>query len=368
MSEIKPELGFYIWQYCLGFLFVYLDSHFEENPPCMEMECGEYNFDDISPLPIGDEAAEVKDIVLCKIMYTDEFKQVFSYLRALMEKEELSRRAMYVACRAISLVPAHYTVWEYKFRIVKELVNKNEYDVLQELEWCSHVSLANEKNYQIWHYREMVIELLINTAYGGEKEKYDLCGEYDIIKQMLARDTKNYHVWSHKRWVVQYFGLFRSGEELQYTETLIDEDVRNNSAWNFRHFILFGDKADAKKNRDTLSHEIGFTISQIARAITNPSSWNYLKFLYGECLQEEFRDLYDEIKKTVLQYTLSASGDEERLPDQGHHRVAVPAFEVLAEMHAHEGDADAQRHVYGLLAEKLDPVRRNYWKYKSSLV
>ncbi|CAI8504844.1 unnamed protein product [Pichia kudriavzevii] len=214
----------------------------------------------------------------------------------------------------------------------------------------------------------MVIELLINTAYGGEKEKYDLCGEYDIIKQMLARDTKNYHVWSHKRWVVQYFGLFRSGEELQYTETLIDEDVRNNSAWNFRHFILFGDKADAKKNRDTLSHEIGFTISQISRAITNPSSWNYLKFLYGECLQEEFRDLYDEIKKTVLQYTLSASGDEERLLDQGHHRVAVPAFEVLAEMHAHEGDADAQRHVYGLLAEKLDPVRRNYWKYKSSLV
>ena len=75
------------------------------------MNNDKYNFDDITPLPVSDEAPETKDVVLCKIMYTVEFETVFWYLRALMAKTNFSERAMYVACCAISIVPAHYTVF-----------------------------------------------------------------------------------------------------------------------------------------------------------------------------------------------------------------------------------------------------------------
>ena len=37
-------------------------------------------------------------------------------------------------------------------------------------------------------------------------------------------------------WVVRTFGLW--AEELEYTAAMIDDDVRNNSAWNQRFFCV----------------------------------------------------------------------------------------------------------------------------------
>lgn len=326
------------------------------------MDTDEYTFEDITPIPIGDESAETKDVVLCKIMYTEEFKVVFAYLRALMEKGELSRRALYVACRAISLVPAHYTVWEYKYRIVEQLASEQEYDILEELEWCSDIALKNEKNYQIWHYREMVIGLLVRTGHAGDREKYDLGNEYEIVNAMLANDEKNYHVWSYKRWMVEYFGLFRNDAEMAYTEQMISADVRNNSAWNFRHFLVFG---DGRYGKECIVEEIGFTALQIEQAITNPSSWNYMRFLYSLCVQEGLRDGAQEIKAVVLKYS---SVLDARELDLSKERMAVPAYELLASVYRTEGDKQKERCVYTLLRDRLDPVRKNYWNYCISLV
>ena len=73
---------------------------------------------------------------------------------------------------------------------------------------------------------------------------------------ILADDAKNYHAWQHRQWVIkvgvagwvstvrsslgclllQTFSLW--GEELHYVDRLIQEDLRNNSAWNQRYFIV----------------------------------------------------------------------------------------------------------------------------------
>ena len=58
-------------------------------------------------------------------------------------------------------------------------------------------------------------------------------GEADFISQMFELDAKNYHVWSYRQWLVRRFELWDEGE-LEATEKLIEEDVRNNSAWNHR--------------------------------------------------------------------------------------------------------------------------------------
>lgn len=52
----------------------------------------------------------------------------------------------------------------------------------------------------------------------------------------LDTDTKNYHAWAHRQVVVAASGTWR--QEMEYVEQLIQQDVRNNSAWNQRMFVL----------------------------------------------------------------------------------------------------------------------------------
>ena len=53
---------------------------------------------------------------------------------------------------------------------------------------------------------------------------------------ILQGDSKNYHVWSHRQWLCSRFGAFDS--ELAFVDRLLASDVRNNSAWNHRFFVL----------------------------------------------------------------------------------------------------------------------------------
>lgn len=53
---------------------------------------------------------------------------------------------------------------------------------------------------------------------------------------MLSMDAKNYHSWAHRQALVAAWGLWDS--ELEFVDSLLDQDSRNNSAWNQRYFIL----------------------------------------------------------------------------------------------------------------------------------
>lgn len=44
---------------------------------------------------------------------------------------------------------------------------------------------------------------------------------------------------ANRQWLVRRFNLWENGE-IEYLNELLDDDVRNNSAWNHRFFVLFG--------------------------------------------------------------------------------------------------------------------------------
>ncbi len=63
-------------------------------------------------------------------------------------------------------------------------------------------------------------------------------------------------------------------KELKYVTRLIKDDVRNNSAWNERYFVLSNSPNLTKEN---LELDIQFTWTQIELAMSNESPWNYMK-------------------------------------------------------------------------------------------
>jgi len=64
---------------------------------------------------------------------------------------------------------------------------------------------------------------------------------------------------------------------------LLVDDIRNNSAWNHRFFIVFdtlplhSPKLTSEEFKAIVDREIEFTKQQILKAPNNPSAWNYLR-------------------------------------------------------------------------------------------
>lgn len=72
---------------------------------------------------------------------------------------------------------------------------------------------------------------------------------------MFELDAKNYHVWSYRQWLVRRFDLWDEGE-LEATEQLIEDDVRNNSAWNHRFFVVSGCEPSKLEDKNVVEREI----------------------------------------------------------------------------------------------------------------
>lgn len=72
--------------------------------------------------------------------------------------------------------------------------------------------------------------------------------------------------------VIFFFSLFDG--ELEYVDSLLNDDVRNNSAWNQRYFVI--NNTTGFKD-DILNREIEYTLFHIKTAAENESAWNYLR-------------------------------------------------------------------------------------------
>lgn len=126
-----------------------------------------------------------------------------AYLRAVMAAKEHSPRALQLTDHIISMNPAHYTVWLYRFAIIEAL----NISIPDEIAWLNEVSLEHLKNYQIWNHRQLLLDHYYPAIASDAEAVRDLArSESDFIAQMLALDAKNYHVWSYRQYLVRKLG------------------------------------------------------------------------------------------------------------------------------------------------------------------
>lgn len=314
-----------------------------------------------------------------------------------------------------------------------------------ELKWLDEVSFRNLKNYQIWHHRQGLASLLptdptplqtpatssSNLSSSAIAQSLSastrstlstfISSEQTFLAQILSLDTKNYHVWSYRQWLCNRFPSFllpshtpqtsptktvadfyRSHPEVAAIDTMIEEDVRNNSAWSHRYFILFGNHELAyaksqnppvilkKVNEEQLLEkaglldatlvqaEIDFAKTQIEKAPQNGSPWNYLKGVLrhghvnittvkdfcegflgpdGDLWTDQWVDV--EIEDSV---SGEKSTERQKLGVQSSH-----AIEWLSEIYGLDGTEDGRtrsKECLRSLSEKWDIIRRGFWDYK----
>ncbi|XP_003383939.1 PREDICTED: protein farnesyltransferase/geranylgeranyltransferase type-1 subunit alpha-like [Amphimedon queenslandica] len=287
------------------------------------------NWKDIEPIPQDDGPNPV-----VQIAYTDKFKDVYDYLRAVIRKGEKTERVLELTMDAIECNPANYTVWHYRREVLQELKK----DLKSELEFAEETVLNEPKNYQVWYHRQKLVEWSNDPS----RELY-------LTAEVFKDDSKNYHAWQHRQWTIRTYGLWSN--ELEFVDGLLKEDFRNNSAWNQRYFVIINTTGYTE---EVVKNEVKYVIDFIKVAPNNESAWNYLTgILKGGRISdhEPVLKLIDSLRSQHVPspFLLSTMIDvyEEEVAN-GKKESLEKAVKICEE-----------------LGSKIDPVRKRYWEYTS---
>jgi len=292
---------------------------------------------DVTPIPQNDGPVPV-----VQIAYSERFKDVHDYFRAVLKSGEKSERVLDLTEDALELNPANYTVWHYRREVLKGL----DANIKQELQYCREMIEEHPKNYQVWQHRRVLVEWL-----------QDPSSELRLTEIVLSMDQKNYHAWQHRQWVLLAFNLF--DQELTFINRLLDEDVRNNSAWNQRFYVI---NQTTRWTPEVVRREVEFTMDKISLVKRNESAWNYLRGILSHCESQEVARAERAAVKKKCEDLIDSDCDSSYL-----HGFMVELFKHQLEDSSENQEETLQKitQFCSKLSEELDPVRCKYWKFIS---
>ncbi|KLO06398.1 protein prenylyltransferase [Schizopora paradoxa] len=373
---------------------------------------------DITPIPQYAENANP----IAPIFYTEAYKDATDYFRAVVKAGELSPRVLELTESVIRLNPAHYSAWQYRYKVIVAINSPlaPEHALMNELA-TNHL-----KTYQVWHHRRLLLLLAakrLSESKGEDKDAIALSPETELgfIASVLKKDEKNYHTWAFRQWVLATFfsplsnlssTLFSTSpmneeeasayrlsmldDEIAFVESMLHADIRNNSAWNHRFFINFKLGTDVvmksthnvaefdNEEKDIVGRELSYTKEKIALAPNNASAWNYIRGVL-----ELAKIPFSSLTSFVLPYTRShgQEADDDQiidldnpLPSSSSDLPAPPALEFLADIY--ERDAETLRSaeqseqatvkeklqkaipIWRSLSEDHDVTRKKYWEHR----
>lgn len=148
-------------------------------------------------------------------------------------------------------------------------------------------------------------------------------------------------------------------DELNYVDQLIAEDMRNNSAWNQRFFVL----QHTGLTPEVITREAHYVMNRIRLIKNNESTWNFLRGLL------EFEDgLLDQLPE-VGNFCEELYGENNRSPYllaflvDLHMERALSSETDIYDVAAKEYSQKRALELCEAMITEHDKIRRRYWSY-----
>jgi len=302
-------------------------------------------FADLEPL-LQEEGEEP----IVRIAYPPGFETAMNYFRRVLVNGEYSERTLRLSAEIIGHNAANYTAWLFRRRCLTELYGASAADGNRvawevELAYTTEMAMNNMKNYQVWHHRRAVVDALKDGSQ-----------ELAFIRTVLSDsgDAKNYHAWGHRQWVLRTFGGWEA--ELAYVEELLQQDLRNNSAWNQRFYVL--QSSQDLKQLDVVRGEVAYALRYIDMAPSNPSPWHYLKGVAEPLGLTQFPEIRQACERLAGAGAAASEGAAAATP-------CTHALSMLLDLLSEEsGSATPQASALCRQLQELDPIRAPYWRWR----
>lgn len=143
---------------------------------------------------------------------------------------------------------------------------------------------------------------------------------------------------------------------MDFVDSLIIEDVRNNSAWNQRYFVMNNHQGWSDLN---VQREICYTLEKIKFVKNNESAWNYLRGVL----------LHDKRGMSGNAVVLSFCDELYRNRCRSPYLLAfiIDICDEAIKKDDISGSYNAHRAIElcEALATKYDKIRSKYWNYLS---
>ncbi|KAF8636922.1 hypothetical protein AX17_003173 [Amanita inopinata Kibby_2008] len=295
---------------------------------------------------------------VASIFYSDEYKDATDYFRGIVKTGEKSERVLELTESIIRQNPAHYTAWQYRYETLLAI----DAPLDDELRLMDELAIKFLKTYQVWHHRQLLVTLT-------RKPKAELAF---IALALSEDDQKNYHTWSYRQWLLSYFNDEEDlwSGELDFVDEMLTKDVRNNSAWHHRFFVVWasGVRRGEEDRERILRRELIYVKQNISLAPNNLAAWNYLRGML-DYIKLPYSTVIDFVKLYAVPFDPSRDiVDLENPPPSGLARLpCVHAVEFLADIHEREGSRsgiETAIELWKSLANELDTMRKNYWEYR----
>ncbi|KAJ9108994.1 hypothetical protein QFC21_000320 [Naganishia friedmannii] len=309
---------------------------------------------------------------LVPIAYSREYSDAMDYFRAIASAQEYSERALDLTEHIIRRNPAHYTVWQYRMSTLLAL----QKDLQQELQLMNEFAEENLKSYQVWHHRLTLITHM-------EPQLAELTKEIEFIHDSLMPDPKNYHTWAYLNWLYSSFSNLpeeRGGDrfysqswnaELEWCERMLDSNHRFLRARSLEDQDRQSEKIQSLSDDDDERGEV------IGRGDgRNNSAWNWRWYLVitRRGAKPDVGTELDTIPAPSVISSIPSNPPPVITPANPDTPLPVPfAIEWLADCKAELAAATESIDVYtaaaGLyheLAERWDVMRKTYWRFRQS--
>jgi protein farnesyltransferase/geranylgeranyltransferase type-1 subunit alpha len=107
-------------------------------------------------------------VKLLKIKYTEKETKIMDIFRAILLSKEISLRVYEFTSIVIEFFSTNYAAWVLRRQCIDKI---KEIELIKELNWLDEMMLLNQKNYQIWHHRKLLIDKMNDAS--NEKKLLD---------------------------------------------------------------------------------------------------------------------------------------------------------------------------------------------------